>query len=71
VVASVETESLVGNHLGHQTVCFVNYLVKIRKNIEKHMRINVEKFDELLRLMESYEYISKTDESCNSCKTEA
>jgi hypothetical protein len=25
VVASVETGSLLGNHLGHQTVCFVNY----------------------------------------------
>jgi len=61
VVASVETGSLVGNRLGHQTVCFVNYLVKIRKNIEKRMRMNVEKFDELLRLVESYECMSKTD----------
>jgi hypothetical protein len=31
---SVETGSLVGNHLGHQTVCFVKNLVKIHKNIE-------------------------------------
>jgi hypothetical protein len=34
VVASVENGSLVGNRLGHQTVRFVNYLVKIRKIIE-------------------------------------
>ena len=34
VVANVETGSLIGNHLGHQTVCFVNYLVKFHKNIE-------------------------------------
>ena len=34
MVTSVETGSLVGNHLGHQNVTFVNYLVKIRKNIE-------------------------------------
>jgi hypothetical protein len=34
MVASVETGLLVGNHLGHQIVCFVNYLVKIRKNKE-------------------------------------
>jgi hypothetical protein len=32
VVASVETGSLIGNHLGHKTVWFENYLVKIRKN---------------------------------------
>ena len=34
MVACVETGSHVGNHLGHQTVCFVNYLVKIHKNKE-------------------------------------
>jgi hypothetical protein len=34
MVASAETGSLVGNYLGHQTVCFVNYVVKNRKNIE-------------------------------------
>jgi hypothetical protein len=31
---SVGTGSLVGNQLGHQTVCFVNDLVTIRKSIE-------------------------------------
>ena len=34
MVGSVEPRSLVGNHLGHQTVCFVNYPAKIHKNIE-------------------------------------
>jgi hypothetical protein len=34
VVARVETGLLVGNHLGHQTFCFMNYLLKIRENIE-------------------------------------
>jgi len=34
LVASVETGSLTGNHLGHQTVGFMNYLVKIHRNIE-------------------------------------
>jgi len=71
MVASAETGSVERNHLGHQTVYFVNYLVKIRKNI-KNTRMSVEKFDELCQLVESH--ISKTDnchESCYSCKTEA
>ena len=33
MVASVETGLLLGNHLGHQTVCFVNYPHTHPKNL--------------------------------------
>ena len=58
MVASVEIGSLVGNHLGHQTL-FRELPSEDPQEYRKHMRISVENFDELLRLVESY--ISKTD----------
>lgn len=50
MVASVETGLLVGNHLGHQTV-FRELSSEDPQEFRKHMRMSVEKFDELLRLV--------------------
>ena len=48
MVARVETGLLVGNHLGHQTV-FRELSSEDPQEFRKHMRMSVEKFDELLR----------------------
>jgi hypothetical protein len=54
VVASVETGSLVGHHLGASNCLFRELSSEDPQDYRKHMMMSVETFDELLRLVESY-----------------